>query len=104
MSLEAIKDIAQAEENSRQMLQNARNAAKKAISDAEKAGAATVTGARERAAVELHELMKTAEEKAAAKAVELSQSTESKCAAIRAKTMTKMDDAAEFIVRRVVES
>ena len=104
MSLEAIKTIADAEENSRLLLQGARNAAKKAVSDAEKAGAAAVTGARERAAVELHELMKTAEEKAATSAVELSQTTESKCAAIRAKTMTRMDDAAAFIVRRVVES
>ncbi len=78
--------------------------AKKAIADAEKAGAAAIAAAISRAEEETRALMRATEKKAEDSAEELFQSTSNKCVAIRARAESRMDNAAALIVRRVVES
>lgn len=104
MSLEAIKSISQAEEKSAQDIIEAQQSAKKAVSDAEKAGAAAIEKGRARAEEEIRALMKAAEARADEKAEELRQSTANKCAAMRVHAEGRLDEAASLIVRRVVES
>lgn len=104
MSLEAIKSITAAEEQSHQSLIDAQITAKKAIADAEKAGLAAIAEARSRAEDEVSALMKAAETRAGQSAEELRQSTSNKCAAMRARAEGRLDSAASLIVRRVVES
>lgn len=104
MSLEAIKSITAAEEQSHAALIDAQLAAKKAVADAEKAGLAVIAEARARAEEEVGALMKAAETRAGKSAEELRQSTSNKCAAMSARAEGRLDSAASLIVRRVVES
>ncbi|MBR6259086.1 MAG: hypothetical protein IKR21_02630 [Oscillospiraceae bacterium] len=102
MSLDAINDIAAAEEQAKREIADAQQNAKKAVSDAEKAAASALESARAKADEEIGNLMKATEELAAKSAVELSQNTENKCAAIRAHAEQRLEAAAAAIVGKVV--
>ncbi|MBQ3072038.1 MAG: hypothetical protein IJD20_01955 [Oscillospiraceae bacterium] len=103
MSLDAIKEIAAAEEQAKRALAEAQQGAKSAVNDAEKAAAAALTAARAKADEEVRNLIKAAEVRAAEKAKELSESTDNKCAAIRARAESRFEAAASLIAGKVVD-
>lgn len=104
MSLEAIKNIAAAEEKARQKKLEAQQTAKKLISEAEAAGIAAVSDSKKRAGAEAAALTSEAEANAIKFAEELRDNTFNKCAAMRARSELRLDSAAALIVRRVVEN
>ena len=104
MSLEAIRNIQAAEEQAKREKADAQAAAQRAVAAAEKAAEEAMKAALQRAETELAALMKATEAKAEENAGELSQNTANKCAAIRAHAEKNLDAAAQYIVRRVVDS
>lgn len=102
MSLEAMKTINEAEEKARQMKAEAVAAAKKAVANAENAGLEAARAAKSRAQAESAHLLKSVEQKAEEEAQELAMNTENKKAAMRAHAESRMDEAASFIVGRIV--
>jgi len=102
MSLDALASISRAEENARQIRNNAAAEAKKQLRQAELAGQEAVQAARDKAEAELTELRRKADEKAKADAVQLAENTENKKAALRARAESRLDQAAMLIVERIV--
>ena len=76
----------------------------RAIADAQAAADAAVAAAKAKAAEELQGLVKTADDKSRADALELAGNTENKKAAMRVRAESRLDDAARFIVERIVNS
>lgn len=104
MSLEAIKSISAAEELARQRKLEAEQNAKKALDETDKAGRADIDAAKARAETEIKQLMRAAEAKATENALALNQKTANKQAAMRAHAESRMDQAAQRIVERIVNS
>lgn len=104
MSLEAIKTISEAEETVRRRKAEAQQEARRAIAAAQAAADAALADARAKAADELQGLVKTADEKARADALELAGNTENRKAAMRVHAESRLDEAARFIVERIVNS
>lgn len=102
MSLDALKSINEAEEKARQMKAEAVSAAKKAVADAENAGLSAIEDAKSKAQFESAHLLKSVEQKAEEEAQELALNTENKKAAMRAHAESRIDEAAAFIVGRIV--
>ncbi|MGE4352952.1 MAG: hypothetical protein AB7D36_02560 [Oscillospiraceae bacterium] len=104
MSLEAIKNISEAEEQARQIKAEATSEAKRMISEAYTTGKAAVAAAEKKAGDELCELAKKADEKAMAGAKELAANSENRKAAMRSHAEARMDKAVSLIVERIVNS
>ena len=104
MSLEAIKTISEAEEAVHRRKAEAQQEARRAIAEAQAAADAVVDAAKAKAADELQGLVKTADDKSRADALELAGNTENKKAAMRVHAESRLDDAARFIVERIVNS
>lgn len=104
MSLEAIKQVAQTEAETKQRKADAAAAAKKLIADAERAGQETLRSARAEAEAKTKELMAQAEERAAIRTAEIAAQSKQECAALRSAAEGKLEEAAALIVRRVVSS
>ncbi|MEF9970926.1 MAG: hypothetical protein RRY47_01200 [Oscillospiraceae bacterium] len=104
MSLEAIKQISEAEEAAKKAKAEATVAAKKTIEQAGEAGKAAVENAKKKAEDELLELRKKANEKARAEATELARNTENRKAAMLVKANSKFDKAAALVIERIVMS
>lgn len=104
MSLEAIKQVAQTEAETKQRKADAVVAAKKLVADAEQAGAQTLRDACAAADANAKELLVRAEERAAARAAEIAAQSRQECAALCSAAENKLDEAAALIVRRVVSS
>jgi len=102
MPLEAVRSISEAEDASRKMKADAVAAAKKAASDAEREGRAELENASRRAAEETGRLIQQSEERARAVALKLAEETEKKKAELRQSAMRRLDEAASFIVERIV--
>ena len=102
MSLEAIKQITQAEQSWTQRKTEAIQAAKKAVADAEKAGQALLETRRAEAQDQVKAMMADAEAKARIQADQVQAETARSCEALKASARQKLDAAAELIVRRVV--
>lgn len=103
MSLDAIKNIIDSEESAKKFKEEAISAAKKAVADAEKAGQELVSAAVSRAKAESAELIKKAEGTAEDKASQMAANNENKKAAMRARAQSRLDDAADFIIERIVK-
>ena len=104
MSLEAMKQVTEAEQANRAQKAEAQAEAKRLVAEAERAGRAHLVQARSQAEAQVREWMKQAEEQAAVHAGEVNAQTQSACDALRAKAEARLADAAESIVRRVVKS
>ena len=104
VSFEAMETLAAAEETVRRMLADASAEAKQRIADARSAGERTVADALKNAENELAELNRQADAKAKADVLELAGSNENRKAALQARADARADQAAAFIVERIVNS
>lgn len=102
MSLEAIKQVTQTEEEIKQRKTEAAAAAKKLIADAEKAGKEALRTARTNAETKAKELLVQAEEHSAVRAAEIAAQSKQECTVLCRAAENKLDEAAALIVRRVV--
>ena len=104
MSLEAIKQVTEAEPANKQRKAEAQAEAKRTVAEAERAGKARLAEARAQAEAQVREFMRSAEETAAKHAAEVNAQTQKACDALRSKAEGRLADAAESIVRRVVKN
>ena len=114
MSLEAMKQVTEAEEANRARRAEAQAEAKRLVAEAERAGKARLAEARAQAeaqarvrallGVNRHLVLRQAEAKAAEHASEVMAQTRKSCDALRAQAEARLADAAESIVRRVVKT
>ena len=72
------------------------------VSDAQRSGKELLQAAQAEAEAQAKVLMAQAEERAAARRRELLEENERECDALRQKARTRLDEAAQRIVRRVV--
>lgn len=102
MSLEAIEKVALIEQQSQERKAAAEAEARQIVADAEREGLALLQRTRAAAAENGRKLLRKAEEKAAEKAAEISRAAEAESAALCEAAGKHLDEAAEFIVGRVV--
>ena len=102
LSLEAIKQVTEAEQDCAQRKAGALQAAKQMIADAERQGQAELESARSGAETKVLAMMRQAEEAAAGQAEAVQQETQRACADLKAAAQRQLDAAAERIVRKVV--
>ena len=98
MSLEAIEKVSQAETKNRERKAAAEAEAKKTIADAEREGLALLQQARSDAEAEGKAL-----QRAATRAEKISRNAEADAQALRQVAGLHLEQAAEFIVGRVVK-
>lgn len=104
MSLEAIKQVTQAEADARQRQADAAVQAKKLVADAERAGKEVLVKARAEGAAKAKELMLQAEQRSAERTAQAAAQAEEECRALRSAAQGRLEEAAALIVRRVVSS
>ena len=102
LSLEAIKQVTQTEQDCAQRKLDAVQAAKRTVAEAEKAGQAALDARRGEAQAQIRALMADAEAKAGVEADAVRADTAKACAALKVSAEQKLEQAAELIVRRVV--
>ena len=102
MSLEAIERVTQVEQNSQERKTAAEAEARQIVADAERQGLALLQQTRAAAAENGRKLLRKAEERAAEKAAEIDRTPEAESAALQKAAGKHLDEAAEFIVGRVV--
>jgi len=102
MSMDAIKIIAEAEEEARQAHLHAREKAARSVADAEKAGEEAVAATLARAELEIAGLKRLSDQKATERAVELASTTANRQATLRARAEGRLEKAAALIVERIV--
>ena len=103
MSLEAIEKVTAVEQVVKERKAAAEAEARQLIADAERAGLVLLEQVRMDAASEGKELLREAEESATARSAEISSSAEAECGAMMELAARHLDEAAEFIVGRVVK-
>ncbi len=104
MSLEAIKQVAQTEAETKQRKAEAVAAAKKLVADADLAGKESLRSACAEAEAKAKELLVQAEKRAAVRTAEIAAQSKQECAALCSAAESKLEEAAALIVRRVVSS
>lgn len=104
MSLEAVKQVTDAEQNAKVRKAQAVQEARKLSADAEREGAAAVDAARRSAQLKVEQLMEQAERNAAAHTAQVVRETEGKCDELRAQAQTRLEQAASLIVGKVVDA
>lgn len=102
MSLDAMKKVAEAEASAKQALLDANNRAKQAAADAETAGRAAYDAKMAQADADVAALMRSAEETAKKNAEEIMQHAENQCAVLRVHAESRLSEAADRIVERIV--
>lgn len=102
MSLEAIKQITDTEQQYQRKKKEAAADGQKLIIDAERGGKAYLEKAKTDAETEVRFLLKEAEEKAAIQAAELMKNAEIRCASLRQTAEQRLDQAVSKIVERIV--
>lgn len=102
MSFQDIQKVTQIEQETRAQKAEAQAQARQIVADAHKAGRGAVEAARSQAEARVRELMAQAEELAARQSDETMQANDAACRAMRQQAETRLDEAAELIVRRVV--
>lgn len=103
MSLEAIEKVTQVENRSRERRAAAEAEARQIVAEAERQGLALLQQTRADAAKAGAKLLKQAEENAARRTAEVAQAAETESAALRQAAGKHLEEAAEFIVGRVVK-
>ena len=102
MSLEAIEKVTLLEQQSQERKAAAEAEARQIVADAEREGLALLQQVRADATEDGRKLLRKAEERAAEKAAEIGRAAESESAALREAAGRNLEEAAEFIVGRVV--
>lgn len=102
MSIEVIRKVTESEKNAQESKLEAIAKAKKTVSDAEKAGQGFLMEARGKAEAQARQFMKEAEEKAAKNEQTIMEETASACETLKLSAKKRLPEAAELIVRRVV--
>ena len=102
MSLEAIEKGTQIEQQSQERKAAAEAEARRIVAEAEREGLALLQQPRAAAADKSRKLLREAEERAAEKAAESDRAAEIDRAALQEAAGKHLDEAAEFIVGRVV--
>ena len=102
MSLEAIKKITETERLSLLRKAEAEQATKKTVAEAERAGKELLESARVQAEAQVKDLMAQAEKAAAEETQAVRKQTEQACQQLKDEAQTRLEDAAAWIVRRVV--
>ena len=102
MSLEAIEKISGAEQRMQEEKAAAAASAKKCVSDAQRDGKALVEAARTRAEEKGKQLMKEAEDRAQQRTAEILEEARKDGEALSTTASEHMEEAVQFIVRRVV--
>ncbi len=102
MSLEAIKEIGEAEEKARIAKTEAATSSKKLIAEAEESGRLSVEDAIRKAEDEIRGLKRETEEKAVADAKELIRQTENRKASMLVKAESRMAEAVSLVTERIV--
>jgi V/A-type H+-transporting ATPase subunit G/H len=100
--LDALTTISEAEETARKDKAAAIQEARKMVADAEKAAQAALEDARRQGEEEAAAMMKKAEELASKETEALARTTENKKAVARAGVEKRLDQAADYIVGRIV--
>ena len=103
MSLEAIEKVTEVELESKERRGAAEAEARQIVADAERTGLALLQKVRADAASEGKALLRKAEERAAERAAEISANASREADALRQMADKHMEEAAEFIVGRVVK-
>ena len=102
MSLEAIEKVTQVEMNLQERKTSAEAETRQLVADAEREGFALLQRVRSTAAENGKQLLKQAEENAAKRAAEIGRNAEAESAALREAAGKYLEEAADFIVGRVV--
>lgn len=102
MSMDAIQKVTETERSGQDRKVEAAAAAKKLVADAQRAGEALLEETRREAEAENKALLKQAEERAAQAAAKALEEAEAQAQAMCQAAESKLDAAAELIVRRVV--
>ena len=102
MSLEAIKKVTQSESLIQERKAAAEAEARQLVLNAEREGLGLLQKVRADAAENGRELLKQAEENAAKQAAKIKEDAEADSAALREAAEKRLNEAAEFIVGRVV--
>lgn len=102
MSLEAIEKVTQVENLGRERKTTAEAEARQIVADAEREGLALLQQVRTDAAENGRKLLRQAEARAAERSAEISRTAEAAGAALRETADQHLEEAAEFIVGRVV--
>jgi len=102
MSLEAIEKVTQAENRNQERKAAAEAEARQIVADAERDGLALLQQVRIDAVESGKQRMHQAEENAVRRAEEIARQSEAACVSLRETAEKYLDEAAEFIVRRVV--
>lgn len=104
MSLEAVKTVTLAEQEAKERKAQAAVDARKLVAQAEKAGAQTVADAQARGRSESAGELAQAEARAAEYLAQVIRDTEGTCDELRAQAQGRLEQAADLIVRRVVDA
>lgn len=104
MSIDAIKQVTQAEQETQNRKVQAQAEAKRLLAEAERAGQARVAARCSEAEAQVGQLMKEAEERAAQRTQAVTAETAQECGALRKTAEGRMAKAAGLIVERVVNS
>ena len=102
MSLEVIEKVTQVETETRERKSAAEAEAKKIIADAEREGLALLQQVRAKAAETGGAQLKQAEARAAERSAKIAADAEAEAAVLRTEAGKHLEEAAEYIVGRVV--
>lgn len=102
MSLDMLKIVCAAEDESRQAVLFAKQNAQNAINEVHNAGKESIVSTKQRAKTEIAHLLRASDQKATEQAKELASVTATKLATGRARAEKRLEDAANFIVERIV--
>lgn len=102
MSIEVIKKVTETEKIAQENKLDAIGNAKKTVSDAERAGRELLNETRGKAEAQIKVFMTEAEAKAAQNEQNVMNETAKACDALRLSAEKRLPEAAELIVRRVV--
>jgi len=102
--MDDIRKVTELEEKGRADKADAEARIRQALAEAEREGNTRLQQTRREAAETGKQLLREAEERAAEAAAEIAKTAEGESGQLRARARSRMDEAAKFIVGRVVKS
>ena len=102
MSLEAVKIISDAEQYAQGLRSDTQIQVRKIKADSEREGRERLENALNNALAENKRLLKEAEQKAERRTAQIMEQSEQECKALKEKAAERLDEAAKFILERIV--
>lgn len=102
MANEVIRQVAEMEENTKKMLENTAAEGKQQILEAQRAARQLLETSRQEAEGEARQMMADAERQAAVWTEEALASARTECEEMKARAQDKLDQAAAFLMEKVV--